>query len=52
VISEKYKEEETPKIMERNQEQSEQKKEKYLFIQVALRAQNISGTLTMGAQVT
>jgi precorrin-3B methylase len=50
----KYKEEETPIVMERNQEQREHKKEKSLFIQVALQAQNniISGTLIVGAQVT
>jgi hypothetical protein len=32
--------EETPTIMERNQEQREQNKENSLFIQTALRAQN------------
>jgi hypothetical protein len=36
----KYKKEETPIVMERNQEQREQKKEKSLFIHVALHAQN------------
>jgi hypothetical protein len=40
VFSEKDKKEETPTVMERNQEQREQKKEKSLFIQAALHVQN------------